>query len=342
MHIAGDNKKYDVVLLGRIGVDFSPVDYFMPLEKSTTFKKYIGGSPANIAVGLARLGKKAGFFGKVSDDRFGNYALDYFKSEGIDTSRITRCKNGEKMGLAFIEILSESESSIEMYRSSAADLSLSVGDIDEDYISGSRALLVSGTALCASPSRDAAFKAMILAGKNSVPVVFDIDYRPYTWKNKEETGIYYAMAAQKSDIVMGSREEYDLAEQFAGTDGSDAESAAYWHSCRAKIVVIKHGKDGSVAYTNHENGKKKYTVKPFPAKLLKSFGGGDGYASAFLYGLLEGWDMADCLELGSASASILVASHACSQDMPTAGQIKDHIDLYKANNGEKIVKEEVI
>jgi len=83
-------------------------------------------------------------------------------------------------------------------------------------------------------------------------------------------------------------------------------------------------------------------VKPFPAKLLKSFGGGDGYASAFLYGLLEGWDMADCLELGSASASILVASHACSQDMPTAGQIKDHIDLYKANNGEKIVKEEVI
>lgn len=328
-------KEFDLILLGRVAVDFNPVDYYKPLSESTTFKKYLGGSPANIAVGMARLGKKIGFLGKVSDDQFGDFVTNFFKKEGIDTSHITKSTKGEKIGLTFTEILSETESSILMYRDGIADLQLDVSDIDEDYISRAKAILISGTALAQSPSREAALKALALAKKNNAVVIFDIDYRPYNWKNHDEIGIYYSIVAKQSDVILGSREEFDLTEQMIEKGRNDEQTANYFHEQGSKIVVIKHGKDGSTAYTNDGNN---YSIKPFPVKLLKSFGGGDGYASAFLYGLFEGLDIIDCLELGSASAAMLVASHACSEDMPTSEALSGFIADSKKQYGEMIAR----
>lgn len=335
-YIEFDNsKEFDLILLGRVAVDLNPVDYYCPLNESTTFKRYLGGSPANIAVGLARLGKKCGFFARVSDDQLGTFVTDYFDNEGIDTSHIKRCENGEKIGLTFTEIKSETESSIVMYRNEAADLKLDVADIDEDYINRAKAILISGTALAESPSREAALKAVALAKKNGVPIIFDIDYRAYNWKNSDEIAIYYSSVAREADIILGSREEYDLTEKFIKQGMTDKESAAYWHSQNAKIVIIKHGKEGSTAYTNDG---ESFSIKPFPVKLLKSFGGGDGYASAFLYGIFEGWEIIDSLEFGSASAAMLVASHACSQDMPSVDAVKKFIADEKAEYGELIAR----
>ncbi|MBR5202769.1 MAG: 5-dehydro-2-deoxygluconokinase [Clostridia bacterium] len=330
-----NNKEFDLILLGRVAVDLNPVDYYCPLNESTTFKRYLGGSPANIAVGLARLGKKVGFFARVSDDQLGTFVTDYFENEGIDTSHIKRCQNGEKIGLTFTEIKSETESSIVMYRNEAADLKLDVEDIDEEYINKAKAILISGTALAESPSREAALKAVAIAKKNGVPVIFDIDYRAYNWKNSDEIAIYYSAVAREADIILGSREEYDLTEKFIKVGMTDKETAAYWHGQNAKIVIIKHGKEGSTAYTNDG---ESYSIKPFPVKLLKSFGGGDGYASAFLYGIFEGWEIIDALEFGSASAAMLVASHACSQDMPTVDAVKKFIADEKAEYGEMIAR----
>ena len=330
-----NNKEFDLILLGRVAVDLNPVDYYCPLNESTTFKRYLGGSPANIAVGLARLGKKCGFFARVSDDQLGTFVTDYFDNEGIDTSHIKRCQNGEKIGLTFTEIKSETESSIVMYRNEAADLKLDVEDIDEDYINRAKAILISGTALAESPSREAALKAVALAKKNGVPIIFDIDYRAYNWKNADEIAIYYSSVAREADIILGSREEYDLTEKFIKVGMTDKETAAYWHSQNAKIVIIKHGKEGSTAYTNDG---ESFSIKPFPVKLLKSFGGGDGYASAFLYGIFEGWEIIDALEFGSASAAKLVASHACSQDMPTVDAVKEFIKKEKEEYGEMIAR----
>ncbi len=335
-YIEFDNsKEFDLILLGRVAVDLNPVDYYCPLNESTTFKRYLGGSPANIAVGLARLGKKCGFFARVSDDQLGTFVTDYFDNEGIDTSHIKRCQNGEKIGLTFTEIKSETESSIVMYRNEAADLKLDVADIDEDYINKAKAILISGTALAESPSREAALKAVALAKKNGVPIIFDIDYRAYNWKNSDEIAIYYSSVAREADIILGSREEYDLTEKFIKPNMTDKETAAYWHGQNAKIVIIKHGKEGSTAYTNDG---ESYSIKPFPVKLLKSFGGGDGYASAFLYGIFEGWEIIDALEFGSASAAMLVASHACSQDMPSVEAVKEFIKKEKEEYGEMIAR----
>ncbi len=329
------SKKYDLILVGRVAVDFNPVDYYCPLNESTTFKRYLGGSPANIAVGLARLGKKCGFFARVSDDQFGTFVTDFFDKEGIDTSRIVRCKDGSKIGLTFTEIKSETESSIVMYRNEAADLKLECEDIDEEYIKEGAAVLISGVALAESPSREASLKAMQLAKKNNIPVIFVLDYRAYNWKNKDEIAVYYSLVANEADMIIGSREEYDLAEGLLGLDGTDLTSAAYWQSKNAKIVIVTHGKQGSTAYTNDG---QSFSIKPFPVKLLKSFGGGDGYTSAFLYSLFEGKEIIDCLEFGSASAAMLVASHACSQDMPTVSQVEEFIAAEKAEYGEMVAR----
>ena len=188
-----------------MAIDFNPLDYFKSLAQSEKYRKYLGGSPSNIAVGLARLNKKVGFIGKVSDDRFGDYVTEFFNKEGIDTSNIFRAKNGEKLGLTFTEILSPDESSTYVQRGSGR--SYAEPSVNEDYIKSAKMIVISGTALSLSPSREAALKALFYAKKNSTKVLFDIDYRPYSWKNKDEISIYYSLVAASSDIIMGSRED---------------------------------------------------------------------------------------------------------------------------------------
>ncbi len=341
-HIEFDESRpMDLVLLGRVAIDFNPAyndqvkEGFKPLKKVHMFEKFVGGSPANIAVGVARHGLKAGFFGKVSDDQFGDFVVEYFDEQGIDTSRITRCTGGEKLGLTFTEMLSSSESSILMYRNCIADLQLHVDDIDEEYIKNTKAILISGTALAESPSREAAIKAVMLARKNNTRVIFDIDYREYNWKNRDEISIYYSIVAKEADIIMGSREEFDLTEKLIQPGMTDEESAALWQGHNAKIVVIKHGMKGSTAYTCDG---QSFSIKPFPVEARKGFGGGDGYGAGFLYGLYQGWEIIDCLEFGSAEASMMVRSNNCSDSLPDSEEVTAFIKEEKEKFGEMIAR----
>lgn len=331
----------DLVLLGRIAIDFNPAwsdavrEGFKPLKDVRYFEKYVGGSPANIAVGVTHHGLRAGFISKVSDDQFGDFVTEYFEREGIDTSHITRCTGGEKLGLTFTEMLSPSESSILMYRNCIADLQLSVDDVDAAYLASAKALLVSGTALAESPSREAALKAVLLARQVGTPVIFDIDYRAYNWKSADEISIYYSAVARLADVIMGSREELDLTERLVRPGMTDEESAAHWQGCCAKIVVIKHGMKGSTAYV--ADGER-YSIKPFPVAARKGFGGGDGYGSGFLYGLFQGWDLQRCLEFGSAEASMMVRANNCSDALPGPAEVQAFIDAEKAEYGEMVAR----
>ena len=334
-------REFDVIFLGRIAIDFNPAyseevkEEFKPLKDVHYFEKYVGGSPVYIACGISRHGMKAGFFAKISDDQFGDYVTEFFNERGIDTSHVTRCTHGEKLGLTFTEMLSSKESYILMYRNMAADLRLECADIDEDYIRRAKAILISGTALAESPSREAALKAALLARKNGTRVIFDIDYRAYNWKNDDEIAIYYSAVAKEADIIMGSREEFDLTEKLIREGMTDRESADYWFSQNAKIVVIKHGMQGSTAYT--ADGES-YSIKPFPIQARKGFGGGDGYASGFLYGIFHGWEMIDCLEYGSAQASMMVRSNSCSVNLPNIEEVGAFIREEKERYGEMIAR----
>jgi 5-dehydro-2-deoxygluconokinase len=176
----------------------------------------------------------------------------------------------------------------------------------------------------------------MLAKKNGLVVIFDIDYRPYTWKNNDEVSIYYSLVARNSDILLGSRSEYDLMESVTGTCPDDRASAALWHSYGNKIVIIKHGKEGSMAYL--DDGRS-FKVKPFPVQMLKGFGGGDGYASAFIFSLLKGKSIEDALEFATASASMLVSAHSCSAAMPVEDEVEAFIKEGKEKAG-SVVEEQ--
>lgn len=339
-----ETRPLDLILLGRIAIDFNPAyndqvkEEFKPLKKVHMFEKFVGGSPANIAVGVSKHGLRAGFFAKVSDDQFGEFVTDYFVEKGIDTSRITKCRNGEKLGLTFTEMLSSSESNILMYRNCVADLQLSVSDIDEEYIRSAKAILISGTALAQSPSREAAIKAALLARRNGTKVIFDIDYRAYNWTSMDEIAVYYSILAKDADIIMGSREEFDLTEKMIKENMTDEESARFWMGYNAKIVVIKHGMKGSTAYTCDG---QHFSIKPFPVEARKGFGGGDGYGAGFLYGLYQGWDIIDCLEFGSAEASMMVKSNNCSDSLPCPEEVFAFIKEEKEMYGEMVARREV-
>ncbi|MBP1041202.1 5-dehydro-2-deoxygluconokinase [Vagococcus sp. BWB3-3] len=310
-------KKYDVIALGRACVDLNAVEYNRPMEETMTFSKYVGGSPANIAIGSAKLGLKVGFIGKIPDDQHGRFIEHYMAKAGVDTSNMIVDQEGHKTGLAFTEILSPEECSILMYREQVADLYLRPDEIDEDYLKESHSLVISGTALAQSPSREATLKAVTLARKNGIKIVFELDYRPYTWQTKDETAIYYSLVAQQSDIVIGTRDEYDMMEN--SENGANDVTIAQLFKHQPELIVIKHGVEGSYAYTKEGD---TYRGKAYKTKVLKTFGAGDSYAAAFLYALNSGKGIETALKYGSASAAIVVSKHSSSEAMPTALEIE--------------------
>ncbi|MBB3867145.1 5-dehydro-2-deoxygluconokinase [Parageobacillus toebii NBRC 107807] len=326
-HLTFDlQKPLDFIAIGRLCIDLNANEINRPMEETVTFTKYVGGSPANITIGMSRLGMKTGFIGRVADDQMGRFIINYLKKNNIDTSNVITDKSGSVTGLAFTEIKSPTDCSILMYRDNVADLKLEPKDIKEDYIKQAKVLLISGTALAKSPSREAVFLALDYARKHGVVVFFDLDYRPYTWNSLEETAIYYNLAAEKCDVIIGTREEFDIMEQFESNRNDDEKTAKRWFDYQVKIVVIKHGKDGSIAYTKEG---EKFKGKIFPANVIKTFGAGDSYAAAFIYGLMQGWDIPKAMEYGAAAASIVISSHSCSDAMPTLKQIEDFIQKYK-------------
>ncbi|QZY56041.1 5-dehydro-2-deoxygluconokinase [Crassaminicella profunda] len=320
-------KSMDFIAIGRLCIDLNANEINRPMEETMTFTKYLGGSPANIAVATSKLGIKTGFIGRVADDQMGRYIVNYLKTSNIDTSSVVTDKPGSVTGLAFTEIKSPTDCSILMYRDNVSDLNLEPNDVKEEYIKNAKAILISGTALAKSPSREAVFLALDYARKHDTIVFFDIDYRPYTWTSVEETSVYYNLAAEKCDVIVGTREEFDMMEMLTMKGNKDDHATAQkWFDFNAKIVVIKHGKEGSIAYTKEG---EEITGAVFPVTPLKTFGAGDSYAGAFIYGLMQGWDIGRAMEFGAGSAAIVVSSHSCSDAMPSTDQIQDFIDNYE-------------
>ncbi|MBK5482898.1 5-dehydro-2-deoxygluconokinase [Peribacillus sp. TH16] len=314
------DKEFDLIAIGRACLDLNANEYNCPMEDTMTFTKYVGGSPANVAIGSAKLGLTVGFIGKLADDQHGRFIERYMREAGVDTSNMVIDQKGHKTGLAFTEIKSPEECSILMYRDNVADLHLAPSEVNEEYIKKSKILLVSGTALAQSPSREAVLKAVSLAKKHHVKVVFELDYRPYTWNSIEETSVYYSLVAEQSDILIGTRDEYDVMENTE--KGTNEETVRYLFNHSADLVVIKHGVEGSYAYAK---SGEVFQAKAYKTKVLKTFGAGDSYASAFLYALVSGKEIESALKFGSASASIVVSKHSSSEAMPVVEEIEELI-----------------
>ncbi|MBB3109664.1 5-dehydro-2-deoxygluconokinase [Paenibacillus phyllosphaerae] len=317
-------KPLDFTAIGRLCIDLNANEINRPMEETVTFTKYVGGSPANICIGMSRLGLKTAFIGKVANDQMGRFITGYLDKEGIDATGVSIDRTGAVTGLAFTEIKSPTDCSILMYRDNVADLKLEAGEVPESVIADSKMLLISGTALAKSPSREAVFQALEYAKRHGAVIAFDLDYRPYTWTSEEETAVYYNLAAEKCDIIIGTREEFDMMERLENNPQRDDRiTASKWFDHSARVVIIKHGKEGSIAYT--KDGAS-HRARSFPAKVVKTFGAGDSYAAGFLYGLMQGWDISASMEFGSAAACIVISSHSCSDAMPQAPQVHEYIE----------------
>lgn len=169
-----------MVAFGRATIDLY-ANEIGPMEDAVTFHKYVGGSPANTAVAMSRLGLSVGYIGKVSDDQFGRFITRYLAKQGVDVSHIALAGPGIRSGVTMGEILPDRCSYL-MYRTNCADLHIDCAQLDESYLASHKLLLISGTSLSHSPAREAVFHAISLARRNHVAVAFDLDYREDTWR----------------------------------------------------------------------------------------------------------------------------------------------------------------
>lgn len=320
-----NDKRLDVICLGRAGVDLNPIEFNRPIEEVSGFIKSVGGSPANIAIGLSKQGMKVGFIGRVSDDGFGKYIINKFIELGINVEGIKK-DSIHTNGLALTEVRSANECGAIFYRENVADLQLCCQDISESYISSAKVLVISGTAFSKSPSREAAFLAMEYARKNGVKVVMDIDYRPYSWESPQETSICYTMACEKCDIIIGTREECDAVEFLWNRDNKDdAVTARRFLNQKAELVVIKRGAEGSTAFLKDGSSISEGVI---PTDVRKTFGAGDAFASGFITSLINGKGIREALINGSATASIVISKTDCSEAMPTSSELKDYLKIH--------------
>jgi len=297
----------DFICIGRANVDLYAVERDTPLNKVNSFEKSVGGSPANIAVALSRLGAKAGIITKVANDAMGTFVAEFLESKGVDISHLKFDESGSRTSLVLAEVKQE-DCQVLFYRNNPSDILINIEDIDENYIKKAKAVVLTGTAFSASPSREAMFTILKYARQNKTFVVFDMDYRVSEWKSKEEASIYYNVAAKQADIIIGNDEEFEILD-FMNATKSDKHTAESLLNNQAKLVVCKYGSKGCTIYQKDGEAVSRGIFK---VNKLKPYGSGDAFAAAFLHTLInEELGVEESLKLATAAGAILVSKPGC-------------------------------
>jgi len=312
------NRPLDAIVLGRAGVDLYASEYGTDMTDVSAFEKFVGGSAANIAVAISKLGGKTGFIGCVAADTFGDYVTRYMTEQGINLEGMGIDATGSRTSVAFTE-MKPSDCTVLIYRNNASDLTIKPEDINEEYIASAKFLVVTGTALSESPSREATLLAMQHARKNNTRIVIDIDYRPYSWRTDVDASIYYGIAASMADIVIGNREEFNMMETVLAPGNKDDDQTAkrFLHD-HTQIVIIKAGELGSKVYCRDG---EKFEQGIFRVKANKPFGSGDSFAGGLIWTLVSGGSLQEGVRNGSAAAAINVSGGSCTEAMPTKDEL---------------------
>ncbi|HET98989.1 MAG TPA: 5-dehydro-2-deoxygluconokinase, partial [Aurantimonas coralicida] len=283
-------------------------------EEAEKFVAYLGGSSANIGVAITRHGGKAALVTSVSDDAIGRFCLNELAKYGVD-SRHVRSVGGEaRNSLAVVESRVEDHQSV-IYRNGAADFQMTTGDVAAVDYEAYGALITTGTVFAAEPSRGAAFHAFDLARKAGLPLIFDIDYRPYSWPSPEVASDVYSRAGRFCDIVIGNDDEFGF---MAGGKDKGLAKARELASSTASIVVYKMGEHGAITITPNE----EFRTGIYPVTALKPTGAGDAFMGGFVASLAQGHELRDCVLRGSASAAIVVSRVGCAPAMPTTAELE--------------------
>lgn len=328
------NRTMELLLAGRAGIDLNTTKIGCTFAEIPSFTKSVGGSPANIVQGAARLGLKSGFLGKIARDGMGEYILQDFKKQGIETGGLVLDDTNARNCIALTEIISPEQSGgyttgghafhhgTYLYRGDTADMLYAPQEVKEELIASSKAVMLSGTAFSHSPSREAMFEILRLARKHETVTVLDIDYRPFGWNSRAETAQCYAQVIEQCDVVIGNREEFDAVEFLSMPDNKDNEkSAKALLQQGVSIVIVKDGPRGSAGYSSNGAVVRCGII---PTKAVKTFGSGDAYAAGLMYGILRENNLEYAMQLGTACASIALTTISCGDSMPDLKTAEAH------------------
>jgi 5-dehydro-2-deoxygluconokinase len=317
----------DIVCIGRAAVDLYGEQIGARLEDVSSFARYLGGSPANTAVGCARLGLRAAMVSRVGDEQNGSFVLRALAREGVDVSQVRRDPQ-HLTALVFLSIRSRQAFPLLFYRDRCADMALTADDVDPVFIGRARAVLISGTHLSQPGTAAACHKAALAARGAGRRVVLDIDYRPVLWGLRPlgdgATRYVFAEAVTRAlqallpqcDLVVGTEEEICI----AGGSDEVATALAQIRGRTGAVIVIKRGDEGCAVYAP---GAGALVVPGFPIEVFNVLGAGDAFLAGFLSGWLRAAPLAECGRRANGCGALVVSRHGCAPAIPTAVEL-DH------------------
>ncbi len=309
--------KRKFLVVGRVGIDLCPTPAGTATEDATDMVVGMGGSSANIAAGLSKFGCETALVTCVSDDAVGWYCLNQLDHYKIDKQYVRKIKGEERTSLAVYESRVENHQSV-IYRNNAADFQMSIEDVEAVDYSQYGALITAGTVFAAEPSRSATFRAFELARAAGLPIIFDVDYRPYSWPSAEVASDVLTRAGEMSNVIIGNDEEFGF---MAGDISKGLDKARELAQTSASIIVYKMGPEGAVTFANGE----EYRTGIYPVDALKPTGAGDSFMAGFLASLSEGRPMKEAVLRGSANASITVSRVGCAAAMAYPNELDDFL-----------------
>jgi 5-dehydro-2-deoxygluconokinase len=304
---------FDVLTMGRIGVDVYPLQVGVSLRQVQTFGKYLGGSPTNVAVAAARYGRRSAVITRTGQDPFGEYLHDALRRFGVDDRYVTAVA-GLPTPVTFCEIFPPDNFPLYFYRfPKAPDLEIAAGELDLDAIRSARVFWVTVTGLSQEPSRSATLAALEARAKSGITIL-DLDYRPMFWPSQGEARTWVQQALEHVTVAVGNLEECETA---VGVREPKAAAQAL-RDRGVEVVVVKQGPKGVLA----RDARTEVEVPPVPVQVVNGLGAGDAFGGALCHGLLAGWDLEQLMRFCNAAGAIVASRLACADAMPDADEVQ--------------------
>lgn len=311
--LLGGIKKSNFVVVGRVGIDFTP-PAGIAIEDAESCMVAMGGSSANIAAGICKFGGKADLVTCVSDDAIGRYCVKQLKKYGVGSQHVRAVGGEARNSLAFYESRLAGHQSV-IYRNGAADFEMSMEDVEKVDYRSYGALITAGTVFAAEPSRSASFRAFELAREAGIPIIFDVDYRPYSWPSPQVAEDVLSRAGELADVIIANDEEFGF---MAGHIDKGEAKARQLAQTSAAIVVYKMGHKGAITFADGE----EFQTGVYQVDALKPTGAGDSFMAGLMASLGDGLPLKEAVLRGSACAAIVVAKPGCAPAMPNKEQLE--------------------
>lgn len=303
----------DLVTVGRISVDLYGQEAGAGFDAPQTFVKSVGGSPTNVAVAAARLGRSAAIVTKVGDDDLGRFARRRLREWGVTTDFVGTGDRGSTP-LALAALDPPEEPKVVFYRGERApDTTLVEADLPAEVYRGCDAFWMSAAALAAGSTAEAAM-AWLSGRARSPHTLLDLDYRPSLWPDAATAGRVTRRSIDLATVVVGNRAECEMA---VGTAEPEAAAAALIDR-GVTLAIIKLGSAGVLLAT----GQERWLIDPIPVPVVCGLGAGDAFGGALVHGLLSGWDLSTIGRFANLAGAYVVGRLTCADDMPTIGDLE--------------------